>query len=131
VSEHEVRRLWTLEPEPAEVPRVRREVSRFVAELDGLPAARMPDLDLAVSEAVTNALVHGNRGGLREPVTVDVLVNGVVQVVVRDHGVGMSPHPDSPGAGLGLAILGKLADRMELRAADGGGTELRIAFEPR
>jgi anti-sigma regulatory factor (Ser/Thr protein kinase) len=129
MPEREVRRLWKLEPDPAEVPRVRHEVSRFVSGLAGLPSARLPDLDLAVSEAVTNALVHGNRGCVREPITVDVRVNGSVQVVVRDRGVGMSPHPESPGAGLGLSILGKLADRMELRAADDGGTELRIVFD--
>jgi anti-sigma regulatory factor (Ser/Thr protein kinase) len=124
-----VRRHWTLRPDPAEVPRIRHEVARFVGELDGLPASRLPDLDLAVTESVTNALIHGNRDGIEEPVGVDVHVNGRVEIVVRDRGVGLSPHPDSPGAGLGLEIVATLADRVEMRPAEDGGTEVRIVFE--
>jgi anti-sigma regulatory factor (Ser/Thr protein kinase) len=122
-------RRWTLEPEPDEVPRIRREVHHFVAGCERLSAARLRDLDLVVTEVVTNALLHGYRDEHRAPIEVDVHVDGHVEIVVRDRGVGMSPHPDSPGAGLGLAIVGKLADSFEVRAANGGGTEVRVVFE--
>jgi anti-sigma regulatory factor (Ser/Thr protein kinase) len=122
------RRHWTLRPDLAEVRRVRHEISQFVVEQDGLPAGRLTDLDLAVTETVGNALVHGNRDGIDQPVGVDVHVNGQVEIVVRDQGVGLSPHPEAPGAGLGLDIVGTLADQLELRTAEGGGTEVRIVF---
>ena len=125
----EADRCWTLAPLPEEVPRIRREVHRFVAERQRLSAARLRDLDLVVTEVVTNALLHGYRGEHRAPIEVDVHVDGHVEIVVRDRGVGMSPHLDSPGAGLGLAIVGKLADSFEVRAAGGGGTEVRVVFE--
>ena len=111
------------------MPRIRREVHRFLAERDTLPASRLRDLDLVVTEVVTNALLHGYRDEHRAPIEVDVHVDGRVEIVVRDRGVGMSPHPGSPGAGLGLAIVGKLADSFEVRAAGDGGTEVRVVFE--
>lgn len=121
-------RRWTLDPEPDEVPRIRREVNAFVSAAKGLPPERMPDLDLAVTEVVTNALLHGYRGEARAPIEVHVALEAGVEVRVLDRGVGMSPHPGSPGAGLGLSIVGKLADLFEVRASDDGGTEVRVVF---
>jgi len=122
------RRRWTLKPLPAEVPRIRREVHAFVAGLNGLARERLRDLDLAVTEIVTNALLHGYRDEHRAPIEVEVYVDGRVEILVRDRGVGMSPHPGSPGAGLGLSIVGNLASSLEVRDAAGGGTEVRVVF---
>jgi anti-sigma regulatory factor (Ser/Thr protein kinase) len=87
---------------------------------------------LAVSEAVTNVVVHAYRD--REPdadpghvhVTVGV-EDGELLVFVADDGIGLSPRRDSPGAGLGLPIIATLADRVEVqqRAA---GTRVLLAF---
>ena len=50
-------------------------------------------------------------------------------VVVRDYGCGMSPNPDSPGLGLGLAVIGRLATELNIERPDeGGGTRLRMCF---
>jgi anti-sigma regulatory factor (Ser/Thr protein kinase) len=116
-----------LQASPAAVPGVRRAVVDF-AELHGV--GHGPDIALAVSEAVTNAVLHGYRDGS----TGDVRVVACAEpdrlvVVVRDYGCGMSPHPDSPGLGLGLSVIGRLTTEMNIeRPENGGGMRLRMHF---
>jgi serine/threonine-protein kinase RsbW/stage II sporulation protein AB (anti-sigma F factor) len=49
-------------------------------------------------------------------------------VVVRDYGGGMRPRPDSPGLGLGLPLISSMADELQIEAAEGAGTLLRMHF---
>jgi serine/threonine-protein kinase RsbW/stage II sporulation protein AB (anti-sigma F factor) len=84
---------------------------------------------LAVSEAVTNAVLHAYRDGRpagRVRVRAD-LGDDEVHVEVADDGMGMNPRPDSPGLGLGLPTIGAVADGVEIddRA---GGTVVRMRF---
>jgi stage II sporulation protein AB (anti-sigma F factor) len=112
---------------PAAVPGVRRAVVDF-AELHGVGIA--PDVALAVSEAITNAVLHAYRDGGNGDVRVVACAEpDRLVVVVRDYGCGMSPHPDSPGLGLGLAVIGRLATELNIERPDeGGGTRLRMCF---
>ena len=58
---------------------------------------------LAVSEAVSNVVVHSYRDASPGAFTLSVEWNGdELRVTVRDKGCGMAPRMDSPGAGLGL-----------------------------
>lgn len=87
---------------------------------------------LAVSEAVTNAVVHAFRTA-EEPgsvsVTVTVVPHERIEVTVRDDGMGLAPRDDSPGLGLGLPLISTLADETEHREpADGPGFELWMRF---
>jgi serine/threonine-protein kinase RsbW len=113
---------------PAAVPGMRRAVVDF-AELHGVGVP--PDVALAVSEAITNAVLHAYRGD-RDAGPVRVVACAEPQrlvVVVRDYGCGMSPNPDSPGLGLGLAVIGRLATELNIERPDeGGGTRLRMCF---
>ena len=83
---------------------------------------------LAVSEAVTNAVVHAFRGA-QEPgtVTVSVIVRATewIEVLVTDDGSGMAARNDSPGIGLGLPLIRHLTDQFDHHRPPGGvGTEL-------
>ena len=112
---------------PAAVPGVRRAVVAF-AELHGVGIA--PDVALAVSEAITNAVLHAYRGDSSGSVRVVACAEpDRLVVVVRDYGCGMSPNPDSPGLGLGLSVIGRLATELNIeRPEEGGGTRLRMCF---
>jgi serine/threonine-protein kinase RsbW/stage II sporulation protein AB (anti-sigma F factor) len=118
-----------LDAVPNSVGHARKAVVAF-ADRHGLAAAA--DVALAVTEAVTNAVVHAYRDGAsgRVRVVACALETGLL-VVVRDYGCGMQPNPGSPGAGLGLAVIGALAGEMNIeRPDDGGGTRVRIRFKP-
>lgn len=87
-------------------------------------------LALAVSEAVTNVVVHAYRDStdpgsvvVKATVAADDLV-----VTVADSGSGLRARDDSPGLGLGLAIIAESADGIDLRQVAGGGLELTMRF---
>lgn len=87
-------------------------------------------IELAVSEACTNAVVHGYTDGPPETFTVEAESLGdELRIVVRDRGRGMVPRPDSPGLGLGLPLITQMAERVEVRSPrDGNGVELCMIF---
>jgi serine/threonine-protein kinase RsbW/stage II sporulation protein AB (anti-sigma F factor) len=126
----EVERLeLRLDAVPDSVGRARQAVVAFAERRE---LAAPPDVALAVTEAVTNAVVHAYRDGATGQVRVVAcaLETGLL-VVVRDYGCGMLPNPGSPGAGLGLAVIGALAGDMNIERPDeGGGTRVRIRFKP-
>lgn len=84
---------------------------------------------LAVSEAVSNVVVHGYRHTSSGAFTVAVEWTGdELRVTVRDEGCGMQPRMDSPGAGLGLPLIAHLAHTFSVTAPPGGGTEVIMTF---
>jgi anti-sigma regulatory factor (Ser/Thr protein kinase) len=104
----------------------RHEVVAFATQ-HGLAAPG--DVALAVTEAFTNAVVHAYRHGASGDVRVVACARetGLV-VVVRDYGCGLQPNPESPGPGLGLAVIGALVAEMNLERPDTGGTRIRLRF---
>ena len=84
---------------------------------------------LAVSEAVSNVVVHSYRDTGPGAFTVSVEWTGdELRVTVRDEGCGMAPRMDSPGAGLGLPLIASLTERFSVTAPPGGGTEVCMTF---
>ena len=109
---------------PESVGEARHAASDFAAEHGADP----DDVALAVSEAVSNAVIHAFRG--REAGRVDIraiLEPDTFVVSISDDGVGVTPNPDSPGLGLGLALIGSLTEGIEMRK-DGPGTTLIMRF---
>src|SRR3954451_10040311 len=84
---------------------------------------------IAVSEAITNAIVHAYRDCDPGDVRVVACKEGArLVIVVRDYGDGMMPRHDSPGLGLGLPLITTMATDLQIEAAAGGGTLLRMHF---
>ena len=113
---------WTTRPDPKDVSRLRREVSEYVVDR-GVEPERVNDVTLAVSEIVSNAVLHAFRDGSHGTITVAATVDeDHIRIRVADDGLGLSPRVDSPGAGLGLVIAGQVADRLEIERPPEGGT---------
>jgi serine/threonine-protein kinase RsbW len=113
---------------PASCARARREIR---AALDGM-RVNMAAVELAASEAVTNAIVHAYRdqdgAGADECVTIRLTTDaGGVWILVADEGVGMSPRDDSPGLGLGLSVIAHLTDQLLVVQAE-TGTRVHMRF---
>ena len=122
---------WSIPALADEVTGVRHAAVQF-ARRHGVPDDRLADLRLAISEAVSNAVIHAFR--MREfpgtvMLTIAVEPERFAEVLIRDDGVGMSPRGDSPGLGLGLSVIERIADETERRRpADGVGFELWMRF---
>jgi len=116
-----------LRAQPDQIRLIREEVKAYAVE----NGAADPDaVALAVSEAVTNAVVHAYADA-PEPGEIEVVAQIVphgLEVFVCDDGRGMLPRHDSPGVGLGLPLVATLAESFEVQARSGGGTQVRMAF---
>jgi serine/threonine-protein kinase RsbW len=120
---------WTLPAVPSVVGQMRRRATAF-ASAAGASEEIAQAVALAVSETVTNAVIHAYAGREPGPVTVSCRVDGprlVVEVV--DAGRGIASRPDSPGAGQGLAIVGALVQTLHVGSRiDGPGTVVTMSF---
>ena len=97
----------------------------------------LADLRTAVSEAVTNAIVHAYPDRLG-PVTLTVKLfeNGKIQVQVKDKGRGipdvakaMEPLFTTGGeerSGLGFSVMESFTDRLRVRSAPDKGTTVTM-----
>ena len=110
---------------------VRVAVAAFAARLDPT-IEEINDIKTAVSEAVTNAIVHAYKnevGKIYITVTAD---EDKIKISVRDKGCGienvkqaMEPLFTTGGeerAGLGFAVMESFMDKVSVRSTEGKGT---------
>ena len=111
-------------------------VCAFVACLDPT-VEEITDLKTAVSEAVTNCIVHGYKESLGKIyITVSICENGLVKIKIRDKGCGiedirqaMTPLFTTAGgerAGLGFAVMESFTDKVSVRSKPGKGTTVTL-----
>ena len=114
----------------------RATVAAFAAQLD--PAVdELADLRTAVSEAVTNAIVHAypDRLGVIT-LTMKLYENGRISVQIKDKGTGipnvekaMEPLYTTGGeerSGLGFSVMESFTDRLRVRSTPGKGTTVTM-----
>jgi serine/threonine-protein kinase RsbW len=110
-------------------------VAEFVSR-SGITEDAAFGIDMAVREAVTNAVVHGNRQD--ETKTVEVTLKSspdAVEIIVHDQGVGFNPEavPDPTAeenilkaSGRGIFFMRSFMDEVDWLIRPGGGTTVRM-----
>ncbi len=112
----------------------RATVAAFVSQLDPT-IGELADIKTAVSEAVTNCIVHAYRDGLGTIyITAKIYDNGRISIKIRDKGVGipnvkqaMEPLFTTGGgerAGLGFAVMQSFMDKIKVTSKVDKGTSI-------
>ncbi len=114
----------------------RAAAAAFIAQLDPT-MEQVYDIKTAVSEAVTNAIVHGYRDTLGPiTMTVRLYAPASVEIIVRDEGCGMenvakAREPmfttgGSDRSGMGFTIMESFMDGLRVRSSPGRGTTVTM-----
>ncbi|MBO5955876.1 MAG: anti-sigma F factor [Clostridia bacterium] len=111
---------------------VRAAVSAFSVQLD-LSVEELSDIKTAVSEAVTNSIVHGyaNMKGIVKIMC--RIIGEIFEIEVTDYGVGiedigqaMQPlftsKPEGERSGMGFTVMQTFMDELYVRSEPGEGT---------
>jgi len=111
-------------------------VSAFAAQLDPT-VDELSDIKTAVSEAVTNCIVHAYRDIVGKIyIYCAILDDGTVRVRVRDRGCGIADISQAmeplfttlagERAGLGFAVMESFMDSVKVRSRVGAGTTVTL-----
>jgi len=118
-------------------PFVRTALAAFILPLN-------PDLDelsevkTIVSEAVSNAIIHGYNYDSSKDVYLKAHINGnLLEITIQDYGVGIenveealkasfTTRQDQERAGMGFSIMQTLSDKFEIRSQKDIGTRVVI-----
>ena len=115
----------------------RAAVAAFCAQLDPT-ATELADIKCAVSEAVTNCIVHAYRDTVGTIyITVELYEDRLVRVRIRDKGcgiadVGVARQPlyttDAEGerSGMGFTVMESFCDKVKVTSAWGKGTTVTL-----
>ena len=99
--------------------------------------AQLADVKTAVSEAVTNAIVHGYEGTRGMVIMRAVIENYTLYIEIADQGRGianvaqaMEPffttHPEQERSGMGFAVMQTFMDDVSVVSTPGSGTTVRM-----
>ncbi len=114
----------------------RAAVASFIAQLD--PAVdELADIRTAVSEAVTNSIVHAYPDSIGSiTIQAKLFASGRVVIKVKDHGCGiedvekaMEPLFTTGGedrSGLGFSVMESFSDRLKVSSKKGKGTTVTL-----
>lgn len=114
----------------------RAVVTAFAAQLDPT-LEEINDIKTAVSEAVTNCIVHAyNEGFGKIYISGEISDNNIIKIKIRDNGCGienvekaMEPLFTTVGgerAGLGFAVMQSFMDDIRVRSRVGKGTTITL-----
>lgn len=96
------------------------------------------DIKTAVSEAVTNAIVHGYEKDENGIIVLEaILYEGEVEIIISDRGKGISnlseamqpfytSKPDDERSGMGFTVMQTFMNELSVKSEPGEGTEVTM-----
>ncbi|WP_079495924.1 anti-sigma F factor [Maledivibacter halophilus] len=111
-------------------------VASFVAQLDPT-IEELADIKTAVSEAVTNAIIHGYDSST-EKVVIECKIKGnTIEIVVEDFGNGIddielarqplyTSKPELERSGMGFTVMETFMDEVSIESQKGKGTKINM-----
>lgn len=114
----------------------------FAAQLDPT-VEEISDIKAAVSEAVTNCIVHGYRDTIGDiDMKMKIIGEDTLYIKITDKGTGiedveqaMQPLfttcPEGERAGLGFAVMESFTDKLRVKSAPGKGTSVTMVKQVR
>lgn len=112
-------------------------VAAFIAQLDPT-LEELTEIKTVVSEAVTNAIIHGYEGNHEGIVYITVtLEEGTVRITIRDKGLGIknleearqplfTTKPELERSGMGFTIMENFMDEVEVITNESFGTTIHL-----
>ncbi|MBR3891372.1 MAG: anti-sigma F factor [Bacilli bacterium] len=116
---------------------VRTAISAFALNINPT-LDEISDLKTIVSEAVSNAIIHGyNKDSTKDVYIKAVIENQEIRITINDYGIGikdlksaLNPHfsskQDEEHAGMGFSIIKALSDDFSIRSEENIGTRVYI-----
>ena len=112
-------------------------VSAFVSQLDPT-IEEIADVKTAVSEAVTNSIIHGYENDKKGIIKIESTIYGKeVTITVKDYGKGIdnidqareplyTSRPDLERSGMGFTVMESFMDTLEVESEKGKGTKITM-----
>jgi len=112
-------------------------VASFASQLDPT-LEEISDVKTAVSEAVTNAIIHGYGDNKEGKVIIETILNkNEISISVMDEGCGISDikkareplytsRPDLERSGMGFTVMETFMDSVEIESSENVGTRIRM-----
>jgi stage II sporulation protein AB (anti-sigma F factor) len=111
-------------------------VASFAAQLDPT-LEELADIKTAVSEAVTNAIIHGYEGKM-DIITIECSMNDKeIEIMIEDKGKGIeniemarqplyTSKPELERSGMGFTVMETFMDVVEIESQKGFGTKITM-----
>lgn len=111
-------------------------VAAFASQLDPT-IEEISDIKTAVSEAVTNSIIHGYEN-VEGMVTIESrIVDNEIEIIIKDDGKGIddlekalepfyTSKPELERSGMGFTVMETFMDKLEVVSEPGKGTKVRM-----
>lgn len=116
----------------------RQTVAAFALQAGDWTVQELEEITTAISEAVTNAIIHGyEQGEGTVRIRANILDESGIEVLVEDDGVGIpdialarepmfTTKPDQERTGMGFCFMESFMDELEVTSTPGKGTVVRM-----
>ena len=113
-------------------------VAAFASQLDPT-IEEISDIKTAVSEAVTNSIIHGYENDKKGIIKIEAIISGrKATIVIEDYGKGIedidkareplyTSRPDLERSGMGFTIMESFMDKVEIESVVGLGTKVTMS----